>query len=85
MDKHKLFIIFKLLELQISLVVIGNVRFGAMGNGSLRGDGECDGLGAMSNGRLRGDGDYEGGGQRAIRMLRGDGDYEGGGQLVIGN
>ena len=37
-----------------------------MGNGSLRGDGECEGLGAMGNGRLRGDGDYEGVGQLVI-------------------
>ena len=37
MDKHKLFIIFKLLELQISLVVIGNVRVG--GNGQWKFEG----------------------------------------------
>ena len=40
---------------------------GAMGNGCLTGDGECEGLGAMGNGRLSGDGYYEGGGQWAMR------------------
>ena len=48
---------------------------GEICNGSLRGEGDFEGLGAMGNRSLWGDGDYDGGGQWAIRRLRGNGNY----------
>ena len=83
MDIHILFIIFTLLELQISWVVMGNVRFEVNIQYEVEGQRGLWGFGDNGQWEVEGQRGLLGWRDVGYRSLRGDGDYEGWGHWAI--